>query len=292
MSTIDQPCVRYDLDEAEYHADPVVGGSLSQSGMKVLLQDGGPARFRWQQDHPTPPTRAMEFGSAAHASILGVGSPWVTDHYGTSRSKEAVAWRAQAKADGVIILSSEDAAHVYAMTDKLRSIPEAVAALEGSHEVSMFTRHDSGVMLRGRADVIGAEGIVDYKTTSKLASPDDFTRSVTTFGYHLQAAHYIAQATELDLCPPRFRFVVQEKTPPYEVGIYELDADFLAIGHDLVERAIQIYAECMESGQWPGLHAETCTLSPPRWLLNQHYSTLDPQLEAELASLISQENAA
>ena len=46
---IDQPGI-YDIPEDQYHRDPVPGGSLSASGAKKLLADGGPARYRHQLD--------------------------------------------------------------------------------------------------------------------------------------------------------------------------------------------------------------------------------------------------
>jgi hypothetical protein len=57
-----------DIPEAEYHADR---DSLSVSGAKVLLK--APALFKWQQDHPVHKD-VFDFGSAAHALVLGVGA--------------------------------------------------------------------------------------------------------------------------------------------------------------------------------------------------------------------------
>ena len=63
MTVITEPGV-YTMDEADYHADPVPGGSLSCSGAKKLL--ACPARFAYDREHPPAPTPAMELGTAAH----------------------------------------------------------------------------------------------------------------------------------------------------------------------------------------------------------------------------------
>ena len=52
------------------------------------------------------------------------------------------------------------------------------------------------------------------------------------------------------------------------VSVIELDDSYLEIGTERVRRAIDLYARCAESGQWPGYSAETVTVQPPRWALS------------------------
>ena len=92
---IDQPGI-YDIPEDQYHRDPVPGGSLSASGAKKLLADGGPARYRHQLDEPEAPSEDMEFGTAAHKLVLGVGAPLVevkADNWRGNDAKDQAAWR-------------------------------------------------------------------------------------------------------------------------------------------------------------------------------------------------------
>ena len=60
-----------DMPEDAYHAHP----ALSASGIKVLAQPGGPAKWWWQHTHPQPSKKAFDVGSAAHSLVLGVGAP-------------------------------------------------------------------------------------------------------------------------------------------------------------------------------------------------------------------------
>src|SRR5690606_36787791 len=61
----------YDLPEHIYHADPVPGGSLPSTGAWLLLEC--PARFRYEHAHPPVPRPHVDFGTAAHKLVLGVG---------------------------------------------------------------------------------------------------------------------------------------------------------------------------------------------------------------------------
>ena len=50
---------------AEYHARP----GVSKTKLWCLLNDT-PAKFKWLQEHPEPPTAVMQFGSALHKYVL------------------------------------------------------------------------------------------------------------------------------------------------------------------------------------------------------------------------------
>lgn len=274
MSIITEPGIHYDLPEADYHADPVEGGSLSQSGAKVLQKPGGPARFHWWRTHPQPSKPHFDLGKAVHAEVLGSGAEWVENPYPDFRSKAAREWRDEQVGAGLVVLSSDDAERVRGMAAAIAASPLADELLVGEREVSMFTRDPSGVMLRGRVDMVhGDLGIVDLKTTGRLASDEDFTRSVWNFGYHQQAAWYMDQADELQLCEPRFRFVVQETQPPYLIGFYELTDDYVGVGRDLNRQAIDLYAECTQRNDWPGLEASVVPLLPPAWAYDDEIET-------------------
>ena len=110
----------YTMDEADYHADPVPGGSLSCSGAKKLL--ASPARFAYDREHPPAPTRAMEMGSAVHAHelVLGTGAQIVVidaDNYRTKAAQEAAA---AAREAGAVPLLTAEHDQVQAMAAALR----------------------------------------------------------------------------------------------------------------------------------------------------------------------------
>lgn len=258
-TVITEPGV-YTMPEADYHADPVPGGSLSCSGAKKLL--ACPARFAYDREHPPAPTSAMELGTAAHRLVLGTGAPIVVieaDDWRTKAAKEAAA---AARGAGAVPLLAAEHAQVQAMAAALRTHPIAAALFDperGDPEQSLFWTDDrTGVWLRSRLDWLprwrpsGRLIIGDYKTAVS-ASPDALAKAVVNFGYHQQAAFYCDGAAALGLADdPAFLFVAQEKAPPYLVTVFELDSVALAAGRARNRQAIERYRDCTESGVWPG----------------------------------------
>jgi hypothetical protein len=260
------------MDEADYHADPVPGGSLSSSGARKLL--ASPARFAYDREHPPAPTPAMELGTAAHRLVLGVGQPICRLSHDDWRTKAAKDARDEARAQGYIPVLESDWQQVEAMAAALREHPIAAALFDPEHgdpEQSLFWTDDrTGVWMRARLDWLprqpsGRLIISDYKTAVS-ASPDAFTRAVSNFGYHQQAPFYCDGAAALGLGPdPAFLFVVQEKTPPYLVAVYELDALAMEAGRARNRRAAEMFRDCTEAGVWPGYPDEIGLISLPSW---------------------------
>ena len=71
------PGIYPDMDEAEYHADPVSGWSLSASGAALLLDPSCPALYLHSRENPKPRTKALDMGVLAHRVVLGAG--WMRD---------------------------------------------------------------------------------------------------------------------------------------------------------------------------------------------------------------------
>lgn len=257
------PGVYDDVPEDEYHADP----SLSSTGARLLVDC--PAKYRHTADHGERHSAAFDLGKAAHALVLGVGAPVRVVDADDWRTKAAREERDAARADFETPMLRKDWERVCAMAEALLRHPTARAWVEhGRPEVSLFwsdPRHD--VPCRARIDYLRDTSrvvLVDIKTTTN-ASPAAFTRSVASYGYHVQAAWYQTGARHLlDLDePPPFVFLVQEKEPPYLVGVYELDDDALTAGRHLASRAVAIWRECTDRGEWPAYPAQVLTL--PRW---------------------------
>jgi hypothetical protein len=277
--TITEPGV-YDIPEAEYFADPIPGGSLSASSAKKLLAEGGPARYRHQLDHPEPPSAEMELGTAAHKLVLGVGQEIAIIDAKDWMTKAAKADRDAARAAGKLPLLPPQHEQVKAMAAALGRNPTAAALLNGERgypEMSAFwTDLAFGLWRRCRFDFMpdpkrpGIPVITDYKTCAD-ASKSGFAKAVDNFGYHVQAACYCDGWRAIYGTDPAFVFVAQEKTPPYLVATYQLDAEALAIGRAAMARAMEIWRDCREAEAdgaqhaWPGYSHEIETIALPRW---------------------------
>lgn len=267
MTTITGPGL-WDVDQATYLADtallPELGRSLSFSGAKVLLAN--PARFAWEREHGRPERAAFDFGHAAHLYVLGEGGTIARVDADSWRSKAAQDARTAAYAAGQVPLLAADDDRARALAEAVRAHPTAGAILsQGKAEQSLYwVDEPTGVTCRGRVDWLRDNVAVDVKTTDD-ASPEAFARSCANFRYDLQAAFYTTglHAVTGRLLP--FVFIAAEKAPPHFVATYTLDDDALDRGHRDMRRALDLYAECESSGEYPSYSTEIETLALPRW---------------------------
>jgi hypothetical protein len=259
---IDTPCVLDDMPSADYHADPVAEGSLSQSGAKTLLKS--PAKFYWDRTHPQPPRDVFDVGHAAHAVALGadLDTIYVAPYDDWTRRKGPAGGvqyttdeKSIARDDGLTPILPEQWVQVCDMAEALHSHPD-VKAMEllhpdGDPEVSMFAPDAATeVWRRARVDYLLPDLIVDLKTT-RDAHPKAFERDCGTFSYFLQSAYYIDLARDLELPVRGFVFIAIEKEPPYRLSVGELHPEDVALGRSRAARALQMYRDCVEAGVWP-----------------------------------------
>lgn len=274
---VDDPTgFHHGVDEVEYHGHQ---GSLSHSGAKVLLQS--PAHFRYRLEHPEHKD-VFDFGRAAHAEVLGVGSPITVHEYDAEKVKSPKAtnaWKAQqaeVRESGGVLLLPDEYATVQAMAAELCSHRLAMELLaEGQPEVSAFAVDErTGVMRRARFDWLGELILDDYKS-AVTSEPDAFLRTAVRFGYHSQAAWYLDLAKDLGHPSRAFAFIVQEKEPPYVVTVIELPPDVVDIGRARNQRALERFRDCTEAGLWPGYVPDDTFARPkaPTWALYDDQET-------------------
>ncbi|MGQ5576039.1 PD-(D/E)XK nuclease-like domain-containing protein [Streptomyces sp. ECR3.8] len=268
----------YEMSLDEYHADPVPGGSLSSTGARKLLPPSCPALYRHEQDAPKEPRKTFEMGHAAHRRLLGEGPELILVDAARWDTKLIKARLAEIRAAGNVPLKRPDLEQIDAMAKALADHPVAGRLFQpgrGKAEQSLFWQDQrTGVWCRARPDWTPNRGpgqrliLVDYKTTTD-ASPEGVQRAVAAYGYHQQAAWYLAGAKALGLHgdgdEPGFVFVFQEKTAPYLVSVVELDFPALTLGAARNERALNVYRECVESGRWPGYSDRIQYLPLPPW---------------------------
>jgi len=256
-----------DIPESEYHADR---DSLSVSGAKTLLK--APALFRWQQDHPVH-RDVFDFGSAAHALVLGAGMESIyVSPLEEFRTNAAKAEKAEAQRVGLSVITPSDWLKVCDMADVLSSHQLAMRLLsEGQPEVSAYAPDEAtGVMRRGRFDWLGPEILTDYKTAA-TSEPSAFVKAAANFGYHMQAAWYADLAADLDHPAAAFAFIAQEKEAPYLVTVIELPPELVDVGRTRNRRALERFRDCTDSGLWPGYVPDDTFAQPsaPGWALRE-----------------------
>ncbi len=250
------------IPAAEYHAIAAVSNSLISRILK------SPAHARAYLDGATDEqTPAMAFGTAFHMAALEL-EKFYADYAlfeMDGRTKEGKAAKQAIIDAGQTIISKSDYDTIEGMCAAIMQHPTASALLEGGEAESSYiwTDHDTGLDCKCRPDSIKGHVIVDLKSTED-ASPAGFARSVAAYGYHRQAAHYMA-GTQAE----HFYFVAVEKKAPFAVAVYELDALALDQGWREVRRALDYWNDCTTAQMFPGYQEEIVTLGLPTWAMKE-----------------------
>lgn len=282
-----------DVPEEQYHADR---GSLSVSGAKLLLPPSCPEKFRWYMDNERKPKKEWDFGHVAHHLVLGKGAEFVVldpavhglkaDGKPSEKPTSTGAWKAaveDARKRGLTPISLDNYTTAQDMAAKVLAHPKAGPVFdEGRAEIALYyTDPETGVQLRGRVDWLEPDGDIDDYKTSTTANPSELVRKFWTLSYFMQAAWYKDLVIALGIAEnPRFRFVVQEKEPPYVATVVEYDDQAIEEGRRLNRQAVRLYADCMERGVWPGYSEDVVTISLPGWVAREAEFAADQQ-EAE-----------
>jgi len=288
--SITEPRLVRGMSDETYHGDPVPGGSLSSTFAR-LLTSHVPAKARACHINRKP-TKSMNLGKAAHAHALGAGPELIVwQHDGRTKAgkaeREAVADKLSTEA--AVAVTEAERNQILGMAIVLRETPEVAAILDRCEsEVSAFWQ-EGDVWCRARYDLLGDRLAWDYKTAED-SSARGFEHAMSTYGYHQQAEFYQRGLYALghEAADEPMRFIVQETQDPYLVQVHTCDPLAIEVARALNDRAIDIYAEAMKSGQWagyPSLHADPTGL-PNRYfyqygdLLPNH---LNPFAEPELS---------
>jgi PDDEXK-like domain of unknown function (DUF3799) len=254
------------IPEQEYHSDR---GSLSSSGARQILSS--PAKFKYRQDNPEHST-AFDIGSYVHARVLGVGAEIAVIYAPDWKTKAARERRDQAYADGKTPILVDDQIQAEAMVTAVRQHPTAAALFaQGDPEQSLFWHDEAtGVRLRARIDWLrpGAHRLiaVDLKTSGVSVNPQEWGSTAAKWKLYFQAAHYLTAIEQLGLDEhPAFCFINVEKEPPHLVSVTQLTEDAIELGRRQLRRAIDIYARCLETDEWPGYSTEIHVVDLPKW---------------------------
>ena len=284
MTTIAEPIaagaptlgIHADLSNTDYHADKT---SLSSSGARKILAPSTPAHFRYEQDNPQPATKTFDYGNAAHKRVLGNGPELVVIEHDTWNTKAAKAEVAEARERGAIPLKQHEMDMINGMADAIRRHPLASALLDpayGAPEQSGFWIDEpTGIRRRVRFDWLPSiqEGrliIPDYKTAAD-ASDDAMQRDIAKYGYNQQADWYEEAARALGLGgqDAELLLIVQEKKAPFLINVIGIEFGSRIIGGAKNRAAINTFAECMSTGNWPGYGDEPNYLALPGYAENR-----------------------
>lgn len=279
----------YDNIQADdYHR--VLG--LTKSGLMMLRKS--PAHFwHWMSSPPSESTRAMNLGTATHTLVFephkwqdeitiipddAPKKPTSAQRNAKKPSEDAlasIAWwdNFNANASGRAVITQEEEFQARAMAEAVRNHTEVLAWLShpsAKAELSFIANervNGLDIACKGRCDLVTMDGtiIVDLKTCED-ASADVFGKSFMSFGYWMQASHYISIARKSGLPIERFIFVAVEKNPPFSVACYELDAQSLEKANAIRQRLLETLSDCIARNEFPTYQKGVTALSMPPWI--------------------------
>ena len=236
----------YDQPDATYRALPGL------SGTEVAKVLDSPAELKWARENRTAGTSAMALGTLTHALVLGQEHLATVSPFDSFRTAKARAWRDAQVDFGMTVVTQDDwdkAAHMAAAV-KEHSVAGMILAAPGHSEVTVTGEH-KGAPLKGRIDRLPNAGpLVDFKTGVDVTS-DGMSRAMGKYGYATQLAHYALLADRLD--PPVIIAVRNNGRPT--VAVYRIGELTWHVALEATKHAWDIYAECMESGNWTDPYA-------------------------------------
>jgi hypothetical protein len=262
----------HDLPIDEYHSRPEV----SKSGLDDLNQS--PAIYfarHLNPDRPAvePKSGQLE-GQLAHCAILEPDEFGKRYAIGPTVRRNTKVWTefVDSLAPGIVAIQQDQADVAWRQAESVRALPEIrEALLRGRAEVSAFwTDPVTGVKCRCRPDWVHQCNetsviLIDVKTYGS-ASPDEFRRQAARKRYHVQDAYYgdgFEHASELAVLA--FIFVAVETEWPYASNAMMLDGASRDQGRFDYSRDLGVYAQCQQSGEWPGYSKEIQLITLPAW---------------------------
>jgi len=299
-TTRPEPGVYRNVPWKEYHAWAV----CSSHALGVLAEQS-PAHLQYLRSHPEPTTPALLMGQALHTRILEpelfsshfavadtccailksgqnkgatcgksaslrVGSDWYCGTHAPTDAEEPENCLSVAQLDGVMAMEQSLIEHAAAYK-VIHAASECELSIVWDQPVPMDDGSVYSLRCKMRADmIVPAFRLVADLKTSDDASPKGFQRSVANYGYHRQAAHYLAglRASGFSTIED-FAFLAVEKSLPCAVGAYRLRPDQIDAAMVELRPLYRTYAACERSGVWPAYHSMFQDIALPDWKLRQ-----------------------
>jgi exodeoxyribonuclease VIII len=202
-------------------------------------------------------TPAMQFGTLLHGLVLdGVADYHIKPDGMTFASKDGKAWRDQHQDKAIISQSEANELH-HAAGAILKHRHAAPLFGIGDAEASLFGIHrESGLLIKGRADWLGSNHIVDIKTTAD-ASNRGLSKSILSFRYHVQAAMYLELAKQNGREVDGFYFIAIERGEFPLINVRKLSQEAIELGKIVLDKQLRDLAECINSDTWPDYSGKT-----------------------------------
>jgi exodeoxyribonuclease VIII len=235
--------------------------ALSFSGMKELIKS--PAHYKAWLTRPREETKALRIGSAVHMAALQPDKfirSYAMAPEADRRTKEGKAvWEAfqSSLKEGQVGLAFDEYNQVITLADAFKTTAEQ-AGIEDCFSSDAWvecplTAKDHRTPIKGIPDSVAPTGwIYDLKTTSDDCTERSALRTILSWGYHVQAAHYCNLVRAYRDEVKGFRIVFVEKETG-QGAVYEIAGDLLIDGMTKCNLAYVAYETCLQQDNWYSL---------------------------------------
>jgi hypothetical protein len=275
------PGIYRDVPSDVYHGAKLCDGpSVSSSGLRTIELES-PAHYWCRSPYnpnrePDEASDALDFGRAAHTLLLGEEGfrrlyAVRPEEWTDWRKAAAQEWRDAMRAAGKSVLTPDQVEHIKRMADALDRHPLVKGGLlHGEVERTIVWRDTAtGVWCKARPDVLARDTvIVDLKTcqsTSRVA----VERAIGDYGLHMQLAMIgmgIEAVTGRTPGHDDYVLLFVEKAPPYAVRVAPVAIEAIWYGRRQIRRALDTFAKCIASGDWPSCTDDLSTVFLPKWM--------------------------
>ncbi|MCP4732540.1 MAG: hypothetical protein GY872_20955 [Roseibacillus sp.] len=271
--------VREFATDAEYRADPGFNYSKIKAGI-----DGSMSDLRHLLDNPTQfkVTPAMQLGTLVHEMVLEPADVWMSKYAWTEetdrRRKAYKDDRAQADAEGLILLPVTMAVRAKSIAEACFKNPHMRAALAGPHttEVGMaITPMPSllpGYRIKGKYDLLVDDtDMVDLKTTTESLDIDNLSRLIVKRNLHVQQALYwrILRLVRPELAEHKtsMAWLFARTEGALDTVYVGADDDMVAHAEYLVDRLLTRLQYSIRHDDWQPAHTTGFAIaSLPQWV--------------------------
>ncbi|MHB1950206.1 MAG: PD-(D/E)XK nuclease-like domain-containing protein [Acidiferrobacteraceae bacterium] len=263
-----------------YHADEInEQPTLNASVLKHLVADSPlhawTAHAKLNPGYVEKTASRFDVGTAAHAIFLeGADHRVHVVQANDWRTKAAQEVRDRARAEGLIPLLAHEWERVSALLVALRTQVAQINAepplfhAAGKPEQTLIWE-DRGVWCRALIDWFHDDlsTVDDLKTTGLSANPHTWgDRTMFSIGADIQAAFTLRGLRKALGVESTFRFVVIETSEPYAACALTPSTQALELANAKIDRGLDRWKRCLETGEWPGYAREVLTVDPPPWM--------------------------
>lgn len=235
----DKDSILKQMDNDEFYYEYLGKNALSSSSVKLLNKS--PKAYAKSLRFANKRTSAMTAGWLLH---LAVFEPEKFGHLNwVDASTRNTKLYKEAFADNPMTFLRKEYEDTMRMSDAIYSSYAAEMLIKGLDYEKPAIGEIDGIPFRAKADAIGANGIVDLKTTTGLAE-GSFPYNARKYGYASQVYIY-CNLFGIDYKDFKFLCICKDTK---DIAVYNVSEEFYFQGEKLVDDAISTYREWFSEG--------------------------------------------